>query len=691
MEGLEGEGSPRPDMKRKEAEKRIAELRAELDKHAHLYYVLDQPSISDERYDELYRELRDLETAHPGLIAPDSPTQRVGGESLSAFETVEHAAPMLSLDSDPSRAAVEKFDERVRKAVGDTVRVDYVVEPKLDGASLEIVYRDGLLSGAATRGDGRRGESILENVRTIPAVPLRLRSDERASPSFLALRGEVIMQIDAFEKANERQIEQGKVPYANPRNAAAGALRQLDPRLTAKRPLDIYLYDILAVDPDPGVESQWEVLTALREWGLRVNDLPRLVDSVDAIADYHQRMVDTRDDINYEIDGVVIKLNDLAARELMGTTSHHPRWAFAFKFPPRKEVTRVLEIMASVGRTGVVTPVALMRPVEIGGVTVSRATLHNREEVERKDIRKGDRVRVQRAGDVIPQVVERIPEKGKRRAKRFQMPVNCPSCGTPLIERGPFTVCPNTLECPAQLAGRIIHLGSRHALDIEGLGEETAKLLVEKGLVRHLPELFELQAEQLLEFEGFGEISANGLVEGVRKASHAELDRFLFGLGIPEVGRTVARDLARHFRSFEAVRAADEEALQEVPGIGPKMAEAITGFFAEPGTAEILDALMDGRVSIKATAAAAAPTIELEGLKFVLTGGLERLTRGQAKELLESAGAKVVGSVSKKTDYVVAGSDPGSKYTKAVELGIEILDEDGLVELLASRGVDLRL
>lgn len=675
-------------MNRDQAEKRAAELRAELAKHSRLYYVLDEPQISDEAYDGLFHELKELEQNFPDLVSEDSPTQRVGGEALSGFETVEHAAPMLSLDSSAEAEAVERFHQRVVKALGEGATVEYVLEPKLDGASLELVYRDGVLTGAATRGDGRRGEAILENVKTISAVPLRLRGDDRPVPGFLALRGEVIMQIDAFEQANERLLEQGKAPYSNPRNAAAGALRQLDPRLTARRPLDIYVYDVLAADR-LDVASQWETLQALKQWGLRVNPLPEKVDSVAAILDYHQRMIDTRDDIGYEIDGMVIKLNDLAARVELGATSHHPRWAFAFKFPPRKEITRVLEIIASVGRTGVVTPVALMRPVEIGGVTVARATLHNREEVERKDIRKGDRVRVQRAGDVIPQVVERIAEKGKRRGRKFKMPARCPSCKTPLIERGPFTVCPNGLECPAQLKGRIVHLGSRHALDIEGLGEETAKILVEKELVRHLPELFEVRADQLLELEGFGEISANALIEGIEKGAHAELDRFLYGLGIPEVGRTVARDLARHYRSFDAIRAADEESLQEVPGIGPKMAEAIVGFFAEPGNGEILDTLMDGRVSLILPEPKEESGSQLEGLKFVLTGGLERLTRDRAKELLESAGAKVVGSVSKKTDYVVAGESPGSKYDKAVELGVAVLDEGGLVALLESKGVEL--
>lgn len=673
-------------MERREAERRIEELREELRYHDHLYYVEDSPEISDRAYDRLFRELKELEESFPELLTPDSPTQRVGGEPLDSFPTVEHAAPMLSLDSGSSPEAVERFDERIRKAVGSETEVEYVLEPKLDGASVELVYEKGHLTSAATRGDGLQGEGVIANVRTIAAVPLRLRNGKRPPPELLSVRGEVIMRQSAFEKLNERLMQEGKEPFANPRNAAAGALRQLDPQITASRPLDIYLYDILAARGFTAA-TQWEVLQAIRGWGLRVNDLPRLVDSVEQILEYHQDLVARRDDIGYEIDGVVIKLNDLEARERMGSTSHHPRWAFAYKFEPRKEITRVAKILASVGRTGVVTPVAMLRPVEIGGVTVSRATLHNREEVARKDIREGDQVRVQRAGDVIPQVVERLPQPGKRRGPRFRMPESCPSCGTLLIERGPFTVCPNSFECPAQLAGRLIHLGSRNALDIEGLGEETARLLVEKKLVEHLPDLFDLRPEQLVELEGFAQKSAENLVAGIEKASRAELHRFLFGLGIPEVGATVARSIARHFRSVEALRRASEHELQEVDGVGPKMAQQIAGFFHEPHNNRILDELLAGRVDI-VEPETESEAGELAGLTFVLTGGLERFTRAEAKELLESLGAKVTSAVSAKTDYVVAGSDPGSKYEKARELGVTILTEKGLLELLADKGVD---
>jgi DNA ligase (NAD+) len=670
-------------MDRQQGERRIRALRAEIDHHNHLYHVLDSPEVSDEAYDRLFRELRDLEARFPDLVVGASPTQRVGGAVLEGFETVLHLAPMLSLDSDADEEAVGRFDARLRKALGEEAEVAYVVEPKFDGASLELVYDEGVLTRAATRGDGLAGEGITANVRTIANVPPRLSTSGPPIPDLLAVRGEVIMELGPFEAYNERLIAEGKPPFANPRNAAAGALRQLDARLTAQRPLDIFVYDILVADGFAAT-TQWQVLEALGEWGFRVTDLRERVASVEGVLDFFRRMAERRDEIPYEIDGVVIKLDDLAARERLGMTSHHPRWAFALKFPPRKEVTRLLDIIASVGRTGVVTPVAMLRPVEIGGVTVSRATLHNREEVARKDVRKGDRVRVQRAGDVIPQVVERIPEKGKRRAPAFRMPAACPSCGTPLVERGPFTLCPNGLDCPAQLAGRLIHLGSRKALDIEGLGDETAKVLVSEKLVTRLPDLFDLEAAQLTPLEGFAEKSAAALVAGIKKAAHVELHRFLFGLGIPEVGATVAKQLARHFGSLARLRTADTEALIAVDGVGPIMAEAIAGFFAEPHNIELLESLLAGRVQLIEGEPAAPVAGPFAELKFVLTGGLETLTRDEAKSAIEARGGRVVSAVSAKTDYVIVGESPGSKRDKALALGVPTLDEAGFRALLES-------
>ncbi len=671
-------------MDREQARQRIEFLRQEIERHNYLYYVKNQPEISDEEYDRLFRELRELEEQFPEFHSPNSPTQRVGAPPLEEFPTIEHTAPMLSLESDREEAALRAFDERLRRGLGEGVEVAYVVEPKLDGASVELVYKNGQLARAATRGDGLRGEGVTENVRTIRSVPLWLRDEARPAPPFLSVRGEVIMHLDAFERLNAELIAQGKTPFANPRNAAAGSLRQLDPRITASRPLDIYVYDILAAG-GLQIGTQWEVLQALRDWGFKVNDLARLVHTVEEILACHRDLAARRDELDYEIDGIVIKLNDLAARERLGATSHHPRWAFAFKFPPRKEVTRVLKIIPSVGRTGIVTPVALLRPVEIGGVTVSRASLHNREQVERMDIREGDLVRVQRAGDVIPEVVERVEEPGRKRGPRFRMPERCPSCGTPLVERGPFTLCPNGFACPAQLAGRLQHLGSRHALDIEGLGEETAKLLVEKGLVKSLPDLFDLTPDQLMELEGFAEKSANNLVQAIRRASEVDLDRLLYALGIPEVGRAVARDLAQHFGSLEALRNATEEDLMQVPGIGPKMAAAIVAFFRDPRNQEVIDRLLDGRVRLREPERAGPQP--LEGLKFVFTGGLQRWSRSQAQELVERLGGRVQSSVSRQIDYVVVGENPGSKLDRARALGVPTLDEEAFVELLRSRGV----
>jgi DNA ligase (NAD+) len=666
-------------MDRARAAKRIEKLSGEIRRHDHLYYVEDAPAISDEAYDVLFRELRKLEERFPELVTADSPTQRVAGGVLESLPTVVHLAPMLSLDSSADPAVLERFDERLKKALGREVA--YVVEPKLDGASVELVYEGGLLVRGSTRGDGVRGEGVTESLRTIPAVPLRLATAKRPVPERLAVRGEVMMELEPFERLNESLLAAGETPFANPRNAAAGTLRQLDTRLTAKRPLAIYVYDILALEGATRIRTQWEALKALRDWGLRVNNLPRRVASLPEILAFHADLVARRNDLPYEVDGVVVKLDDLAAREELGTTAHHPRWAFAFKFPPRKEVTRVLEIVASVGRTGVVTPVALMRPVELGGVTVSRATLHNREEVARKDVRKGDLVRVQRAGDVIPQVLERIPEKGRRRGRKFRMPERCPSCGTALVERGPFTLCPNGLDCPAQLVGRLVHLGSRRALEIDGLGDETAKLLVREGLVKKLPDLFDLRAEQLVELEGFAEKSSTDLVDGIRRAAEADLDRFLYAMCIPEVGVAVARDLARHFGSLAALSAADEAALEAVPGVGPRMAEAIAGFFREPHNRRLLDELLDGRVWVRGVERRTTSD-ELAGLTFVLTGTLAGMTREEAKAAIEGRGGKVVESVSKKTSYLVAGDDPGSKLAKAGELGVKVLDEAGFRELV---------
>ncbi len=669
-------------MTRSQAEKTIRELRTEIRHHEYLYHVRDRPEISDAEFDKLFAELKQLEERFPDLVTVDSPTQRVGATPLDQFPTIQHAAPMLSLDSAHDEAAVKRFDERIRKSLGAKA-VEYVVEPKWDGASVELVYEDGVFVRASTRGNGLQGEGITENIRTIPTVPLRLRE---SAPPFLALRGEVMMPVDGFEKLNERLLEEGREPFANPRNAAAGSLRQLDPQITAARPLDLFVYDVLDAR-DARFDTQWDVYSALERWGLRVSDLPDLARSVADIIDYHRQLEERRDDLPYEIDGVVVKVNDTADRDGLGSTAHHPRGALAFKFPPRKEITRIIKIIPSVGRTGVVTPVAMMRPVELSGVTVSRATLHNREEVARKDVRDGDLVRVQRAGDVIPQVVERVPETGHKRAKPFAMPAKCPSCGVSVIERGPFTVCPNSFGCPAQLVGRLVHFASRDALDIEGLGGETARLFVREALVKELPDLFTLQPEQLLRLDGFAEKSATNLVNAIAKASRVDLHRFLFGLGIPEVGAAVAKTLAQYFGSLAKLRAASGDDLEAVEGVGPKMAEQIRAFFTDPRVERMLDDLLDGKIDLRNPKREARAA--LAGTKFVLTGTLTTISRRDATAALESLGGKVTSSVSKETDYVVVGDDPGSKYDKAVALKRRILDENEFMKLLRSNGAEV--
>ncbi|MBT8395574.1 MAG: NAD-dependent DNA ligase LigA [Gemmatimonadetes bacterium] len=671
--------TPPQALTRPEAEDQARVLRRTLQRHNYLYYVEAQPEISDGEYDTLFRRLQALEGTYPELVTPDSPTQRVGAEPRDDLPTIPHTAPMLSLDSTKEEEDLVRFDERVRKAVGDPVR--YLVEPKLDGASVELVYEEGVLVRAVTRGNGQEGEGVTENVRTISSVPLRLRDEVRSAPQFLAIRGEVLMYLSAFRALNERLVEEGSDPFANPRNASAGALRQLDPRITAQRPLDLLAFDILSV---VGVEfnEDREVVEALRDWGLKVPERVALLDDVDAILDYHHAIFSDRDDLDYEIDGIVIKLNDLAAREGMGTTSRHPRWALAFKFEPRKEVTRIQRIAVSVGRTGVVTPVALLLPAEVGGVTVSRASLHNRQEVERKDVREGDLVRIQRAGDVIPQVLERVAEEGKPRGPAFQMPVECPACGTCLVQRGPFTVCVNQLGCPAQLKGRIIHFGSRSALDIEGLGEETAALFVQEGLVKELADLFDLQAADIMDLPGFAEKSAQNLVQGIQSRKKVELRRFLYGLGIPEVGEAVARDLASHFGDLEAIRNAERGTLETVAGIGPKMSEVIHGFFHEEQNARAIDAVLGKGLELSPPPSSGGDGTALAGKKVVFTGGMEGLSRLEAKKLVEAAGGKAVSSVSSSTDFVVAGEDAGSKLAKARELGVNILTEAEFLELL---------
>ena len=666
------------------AKQYIDALRREIRRHDYLYYVKDKPEISDEAYDRLFDTLKRLEERFPDLITPDSPTQRVGTKPQEQFRVVEHTAPMLSLDATREEDEVRRFDERVRKSLNGERR--YLVEEKFDGASIELVYENGMLARAVTRGDGREGEDTTENVKTIRSLPLRLQRERRNAPKLLAMRAEVMMKISAFEALNRKLLERGNEPFANPRNAAAGSLRQLDPRVTAERPLDVVVYEIMAVE-GARFSTDSQALKSLEQWGLPTPGRIFTLSTVSEIIKQHAELAEARDRLPYEIDGIVIKLDDLGARARLGSTSHHPRWAIAYKFAPRGEVTRIEQIAIQVGRTGVLTPVALMRPVEVGGVTISRATLHNREEVQRKDVRPGDLVRIQRAGDVIPEVVERIAEAGQKRETPFMMPSKCPACGSTVVARGPYTVCPNHFACPAQLKGRIKHFASREGLDIEGLGEETVAALIDHALVRELAGLFRLKKHDLLQLERFAERSAEKLIDAIQRRQRVELGRFLYALGIPEVGAAVARDLAQNFLRLERFRQADRRELEAVSGIGPKMSEAIFEFLGEKRNQRAIDALLEAGLQIVETKK--SPRQPLSGKTFVFTGSLQRFSRSEAERLVESLGASASSTVSSETDYVVVGSEPGKKLGQAKTKGIKRVTEKEFVELLREAGAEV--
>ncbi|HEX7118853.1 MAG TPA: NAD-dependent DNA ligase LigA [Longimicrobiales bacterium] len=668
-------------LKKRDAARRIAALRDEIRRHDYLYYVLDRPEISDAEYDRLFDALLQLEARFPDLVTPDSPSQRVGGEPKKEFPSVRHTAPMISLEATREKGDVAGFVRRIRREAGG--EPTFLLEPKLDGASIELVYRAGTLVRAATRGDGRVGEDVTDNVRTIPAVPLRLRDHPRAAPRVLAVRGEVLMHAEAFESLNRRLIENGKDPFANPRNAAAGSLRQLDPRITAERSLDLVAYEVLHVD-GASFDTDTAALRAFRDWGLRTPDPVERARDLDDILEYHARLGGGRAALGYEIDGIVIKVDDHALRSRLGASTRHPRWALAYKFEPLREITRVQDIIVQVGRTGLVTPVALLDPVEVGGVVVARATLHNREEIRRRDIRVGDRVRIHRAGDVIPEVVERIEEPGRKRGRPFHFPDRCPACGTRLEHDGPLTRCPNHFGCPAQLRERIRHFASRDAMDIGGIGHATAEALVDHRLVRELADLYALRPEDVARLPHFSEKSARKLVDAIRRARRVELHRFLFGLGIPGVGEAAARDLARHFRTLDALRHASRDDIRRAPGIGPALAAGVHDFFADPRRQRAIDALLDRGVEI--VGPAAAPTGRLAGKRFVFTGRLDRFTRGEAESLVESLGAEASSSVTRATDFLVAGADPGQKLERAREKGVRVLDEAAFLRLLRKAG-----
>ncbi|MEW6613066.1 MAG: NAD-dependent DNA ligase LigA [Pseudomonadota bacterium] len=659
---------------------RLRALRSEINEHNYRYYVLDQPVISDAEYDRLLRELERLEAAHPELVTPDSPTQRVGAQPLSAFVTIRHEIPMISLANAFSEEEVLDWDRRVREALGVEGPVDYTAEPKFDGLSVTICYAHGALLRAGTRGNGVEGEDVTANVRTIRNVPLQLHG--AGWPDFLEVRGEVVIPKSAFARLNREREEQGENVFANPRNAAAGSLRQLDPRVSARRPLRFFAWGIGAVSASIAPKHS-QVLARLGDWGFQVSEYLHSVRGAAGCLDYYRDMAARRNDLPFEVDGVVYKVDDLAARERLGFTARAPRWAIAHKFPAQEETTVVEDIFPSVGRTGVVTPVAILRPVPVGGVMVSRATLHNQDEVERKDVRIGDTVIIRRAGDVIPEVVGVIAEKRPAHAQPWHMPAQCPVCGSEVLRLPDEAAhrCMGGLYCPAQRVGAVLHFASRRAMDIEGLGDKLVEQLVAKDLLRTVADLYALRQADLAGLERMGEKSASKLLAHIEASKSTTLPRFLYALGIRQVGEATAKDLARYFGDLDPLMQADEEALQRVPQVGPVVAQSIRHFFLQPHNQEVIAALRQAGVHWPPELRPMAES-PLAGKIFVLTGTLDTLTRDEARERIESLGGKVSGSVSKKTDYVVVGAEPGSKADKARELDVRVLDERAFLEML---------
>ncbi len=667
-----------------EVKDRAAALRDQINYHNHRYYVLDDPQISDLEYDRLMAELQAIEAEYPELVSPASPTQRVGSAPLSEFAQSRHRLPMLSLANAFEASDVVEFDRRLRQAL-TIEQADYVGEPKLDGVSINLHYHRGQLVEAATRGDGEVGENITANARTMGTVPLALRCSN--PPEHIEIRGEVVIRHKDFERLNRLRLEREERPFANPRNAAAGSLRQLDSRVTAQRPLTLFAFGVGdCSDRLPMTHSA--VLEQLRDWGFLINERVETLHGAEGCLRYYERLVAERDGLDYEIDGAVYKLNDRAAWARLGATARAPRWALAHKLPAREATTIVDDIIASVGRTGVITPVAALAPVEVGGVTVSRATLHNLDEVRRKDVRIGDKVMVRRAGDVIPEIVSVVVGERPADSKPWSMPQTCPACGSDVVRMDDEAAhrCMGGLFCPAQRMGALIHFVSRQAMDIDGLGEKLIEQLVSHERVHTAVDLYRLKPSDLLGLERMGEKSASNLLDAIEQSRNTTLARFLFALGINQVGEVTARQLAQHFQTLDALMQADENALMDVPDVGPIVAESIKRFFDQAHNREVIAGLLDAGVQWPAVASASASEPldqSLSGQTFVLTGTLAGYTRDEARSLIEARGGKVTSSVSGRTDYVVVGADPGSKRDRAESLGVRILDETAFRELLA--------
>lgn len=664
---------------------RIEALRDTIRHHNYLYHALDEPELPDAEFDRLMRELQELESEHPDLVTTDSPTQRVGAEPAAAFETVEHRLPMLSLDNAFARDEVLQFDERVRKRLeieGDEV-ITYAAEPKLDGAAVSLLYEDGSFVRGATRGDGTRGEDITHNVRTIDAIPLRLIGE--SYPKYLEVRGEVFMPRRAFDEFNEAAARREEKTFVNPRNAAAGSLRQLDPKLTAQRPLDVYVYAVGVTEGGRLPERHTEILDALQTWGFKVCPQRETVSGIEGCLDYYERIGDQRADLAYDIDGVVYKVNRLDYQRELGFVSRAPRWAIAHKFPAQEELTVVANVEFQVGRTGKLTPVARLTPVFVGGVTVSNATLHNMDELGRKDVRIGDTVIVRRAGDVIPEVVKVVADRRPSDAKVVKLPSKCPECGSRVVrpDGEADARCTGGLVCAAQRIEALKHFVSRRAMDIDGLGAKLLAQLVDADRLHTPADIYTLTADEVAALDRMAEKSATNLIEAIDRSRQTTLARFLFALGIREVGEATAAGLAQHFGSLEAISTADAATLEDVPDIGPKVAARIREFFDEPHNREIVDAMIRAGVTWPESQPADVDKDgALAGLTFVITGTLPSMSRDEARKRIQAQGGKVTGSVSKKTNYLLAGDKAGSKLKKAEDLGVEVIDEARLQDLI---------
>ena len=670
-------------------QQRIDQLREQINQHNFHYYVDDQPLIPDAAYDRLMQELKQLEAEYPELISADSPTQKVGGAALASFAQVEHEVPMLSLDNAFDAEEFHGFNKRIAEWLRSDDELAFNCEPKLDGLAVSILYEDGVLVRAATRGDGRTGENITANVRTIKNVPLRLRGED--IPARLEVRGEVFMPKAGFDKLNEVQLEQGKKTFANPRNAAAGSLRQLDSAITASRPLMFYAYSLGLVEGEqvPLADCHSGRLAQLKHWGLPLCAESKAVRGAQACLDYYQHIMQVRNALSYEIDGVVIKVDNIALQQRLGFVARAPRWAIAFKFPAQEEMTKLLDVEFQVGRTGAITPVARLEPVFVGGVTVSNATLHNQDEIERLGLKIGDTVIIRRAGDVIPQVVAVVEAERPADATDIVFPQTCPVCDSAVekLESEAVARCSGGLFCGAQRKEAMKHFASRKAMDVDGLGDKVIEQLIDAGLVKTPADFFKLEVSQIASLERMGEKSALNLVAAIRKAKATTLPRFLYALGIREVGEATAQNLANHFMSLEAIQHASLEALTEVNDIGEVVAQHIYHFFRESHNLEVVQALIEAGVNWPVIEQKSADEQPLAGQTWVLTGTLTTMGRSEAKARLQNLGAKVAGSVSAKTHAVVAGEAAGSKLNKATELGIRVLDEDALVAMFAQHGV----